>query len=94
MIPAERALVDGTLRRWESEVAPAFGSLRAQVVHGDLSLDNTLFGADGSVSGVIDFGDMTHTALLCDLGVALVSAMAGRADPLRAGRSWSTATSR
>jgi len=80
----ERALVDDVLRRWEREVAPGFASLRAQVIHGDLSLDNTLFD-DGGVSGVIDFGDMTHTALLCDLGVALVSAMAGRDDPLRAG---------
>ena len=81
----ERALVEETLARWEQEVAPVFGSLRAQVVHGDLSLDNALFGPDGWVSGVIDFGDTMHTALLCDLGVALVSAMAGRDDPLRAG---------
>ena len=29
---------------------------------------------------------MSHTALLCDLGVGLVSTMAGRADALRAGR--------
>ena len=84
--PAERALVEETLARWEADVAPGFGSLRAQIVHGDLSLDNALFGGDGAVSGVIDFGDMMHTALLCDLGVALVSAMAGRDDPLRSGR--------
>ena len=81
----ERDLVQRTLARWEAEVAPRFGSLRAQVVHGDLSLDNTLFAPDGTVSGVIDFGDMSHTALLCDLGVGLVSTMAGRADALRAG---------
>jgi 4-aminobutyrate aminotransferase-like enzyme/Ser/Thr protein kinase RdoA (MazF antagonist) len=82
---AERDLVTGMLARWEADVAPRFGRLRAQVVHGDLSLDNTLFAPDGTVSGVIDFGDMSHTALLCDLGVGLVSTMSGRADALRAG---------
>lgn len=81
----ERTLVDDVLSRWERDIDPTFGVLRAQVIHGDLSLDNALFDQDGGVSGVIDFGDMTHTALLCDLAVALVSAMAGRDDPLRAG---------
>ncbi|MFN8222225.1 MAG: aminotransferase class III-fold pyridoxal phosphate-dependent enzyme [Gaiellales bacterium] len=81
----DRALAGEVLARWEQGVAPGFAALRAQVVHGDLSLDNALFGPDGSVSGVIDFGDTVHTALLCDLAVALVSTMGGRADPLRAG---------
>ncbi len=81
----ELELVTQTLDRWESAVEPRFSLLRAQIVHGDLSLDNALFAPDGTVSGVIDFGDMSHTALLCDLAVGLVSTMAGRVDALRAG---------
>lgn len=83
--PDDRELADGVLTRWERDVAACFSTLRAQVVHGDLSLDNALFGDGAQVSGVIDFGDTVHTAVLCDLAVALVSTMAGRDDPLRAG---------
>lgn len=82
--PETLALVTHVLDLWEADVAPRFGALRAQVVHGDLSLDNALFGPDGQVSGIIDFGDMSHTALLCDLSATLVSVMAGRDDPLAA----------
>ena len=38
----------------------------------------------GAVSGIIDFGDMTHTALVCDLAVAMAEVLNGRADALRA----------
>ena len=42
-------------------VAPALPGLRAQVIHADMSLDNVLYGDGLRVSGIVDFGDMTHS---------------------------------
>ncbi|MFC6160065.1 aminotransferase class III-fold pyridoxal phosphate-dependent enzyme [Kribbella jiaozuonensis] len=46
--------------------------LPASVLHGDLTLSNVLIG-DGRITGVIDFGDMHHTARVCDLAISLTS---------------------
>jgi len=62
-----RALVERALDRFDADVAPVFDRLRAQVIHGDMTNQNVLLDEQGSVTGVIDFGDMSHTALVCDL---------------------------
>jgi 4-aminobutyrate aminotransferase-like enzyme/Ser/Thr protein kinase RdoA (MazF antagonist) len=79
-----RAVVERVLDRFEERVAPVFDHLRAQVIHGDMTLDNVLLDERGRVTGVIDFGDMSHTALVCDLTSALDSLLVGRADPYEA----------
>ena len=66
--------VDG----FEQRVAPRWERLRAQVVHGDLNLDNVLLDEDGRIAGIVDFGDCTHTAAAADIAVALASLMRGR----------------
>jgi 4-aminobutyrate aminotransferase-like enzyme/Ser/Thr protein kinase RdoA (MazF antagonist) len=76
--PAHRALLEGVLDRFETDVVPRWPSLRSQVIHGDVTLDNALVDARGRISGIIDFGDMSHTALVCDLSSALESLLAGR----------------
>ena len=77
--PAHRALLEGVLDRFETDVVPRWPSLRSQVIHGDVTLDNALVDARGRISGIIDFGDMSHTALVCDLSSALESLLMGRA---------------
>jgi hypothetical protein len=52
--------------------------LRAQVIHGDLTADNVLADDDGMITGIVDFGDMTHTALVADLASVLDSLAGGR----------------
>ena len=80
MIPdaGRRALVESVLDRYEERVAPRWPLLPAQVVHGDFSLDNALLDERGSVSGILDFGDIVHSAAVGDLAVALASLMRGR----------------
>ncbi|MDP9301624.1 MAG: phosphotransferase [Actinomycetota bacterium] len=80
--PERRDLADHWLSRFEEEVLPGWiGTLRTQVIHNDLTLDNVLFAEDGSVSGVVDFGDAVQTALVCDLAMLLASLIGDRADP-------------
>jgi 4-aminobutyrate aminotransferase-like enzyme/Ser/Thr protein kinase RdoA (MazF antagonist) len=75
----QRSLVEGVLDRYDVRVAPAWGSLRAQVVHGDLTLDNVLVDGRGRIAGIVDFGDAAHTAHVADLAVGLTSLLRGRA---------------
>ena len=75
--PEHRALVDATLARFADEVLPRWPELRSQVIHGDVTLDNALIDERGRISGVIDWGDMSHTALACDLSSALESLLHG-----------------
>lgn len=78
--PQHRAVVEAVLDRFEEHVSPVFGSLRAQVIHNDLTPDNCLFDADQRVSGIIDFGDMAHSALVCDFVSTVEPVMGERPD--------------
>jgi 4-aminobutyrate aminotransferase-like enzyme len=82
--PPRRAQVERVLDRFEARIAPALPRLRAQVIHGDMSLDNVLFSDDLRVSGIVDFGDMTHAPLICDLAIAIADVLHGRADAIAA----------
>ncbi len=81
---ARKAQVERVLDRFEARAVPVLPSLRAQVIHADLSLDNVLLGEDLQVSGIIDFGDMTHAALVCDLAVSIADVLHGREDAVAA----------
>jgi len=81
---ARRAQVARVLDRFEARVAPALPGLRAQVIHADMSLDNVLFDGDTRISGIVDFGDMTHAPLVCDLAVAIADVLHGRDDAIEA----------
>jgi 4-aminobutyrate aminotransferase-like enzyme/Ser/Thr protein kinase RdoA (MazF antagonist) len=54
--------------------AEATGALPAGLNHADVTLTNILVGP-GGVTGLIDFGDMHHTAHVCDLAVALTAVL-------------------
>jgi 4-aminobutyrate aminotransferase-like enzyme/Ser/Thr protein kinase RdoA (MazF antagonist) len=65
--PDRRRIVERVLDRFEEHVQPVFGSLRAQVIHNDVTLDNTVLDRRQRIVGVLDLGDMAHTATICDL---------------------------
>jgi 4-aminobutyrate aminotransferase-like enzyme/Ser/Thr protein kinase RdoA (MazF antagonist) len=73
-----RGLVEAVLDRFDARVTPVWNRLPAQVVHGDFTLDNVLMDDRGLVTGIIDFGDMGHTAAVADLAIGLVSLIRGR----------------
>ncbi len=73
-----RAAVTTVLDRFDAAVAPRWGLLRTQVVHSDLTADNVLADEDGLITGIVDFGDMTYTALAVDIASVLDSLGGGR----------------
>jgi 4-aminobutyrate aminotransferase-like enzyme len=76
--PDHRASVVRVLDRFEDVVVPAWAGLRSQVVHGDLTTDNALVDDDGLITGIVDFGDMSFSALAIDLASILDSLVAER----------------
>jgi 4-aminobutyrate aminotransferase-like enzyme/Ser/Thr protein kinase RdoA (MazF antagonist) len=83
-----RRLAGLALARFEASVLPRLPTLRAQVIHNDLSRDNTLLDPGGRrVVGVIDFGDLVHAPLVADLAVTLSEVLLDAPDPLGAARA-------
>jgi len=70
--PDKHSLAADTEDNFDEKVLPILRGLRAQVIHNDLNPDNTLVDTsdNGRASGVIDFGDLVHAALINDLAVA------------------------
>ena len=77
---SRRALLHRVTARFTERVVPAFPRLRSQVIHNDVTLDNLLLDEAGGVTGIIDFGDMAHTALVLDVPATLQSLFRRRDD--------------
>lgn len=57
--------------------------LRHSVIYGDANDYNVLVDAGGRhVAGLLDFGDMVHSATVADLAIALAYVMLGEQDPI------------
>lgn len=69
---AFRSRAIGLLERLVPEVDTRFPTLRQQVVHNDLNARNILLDPhdESRIIGIIDFGDLTRTALIADVAVA------------------------
>ena len=78
--PERRELLGGVLERFNRRVVPALPTLRSQLIHNDVTLDNLLLDDDQRVTGIIDFGDMAHTALILDVPATLQSLVRDRTD--------------
>jgi 4-aminobutyrate aminotransferase-like enzyme/Ser/Thr protein kinase RdoA (MazF antagonist) len=76
----QRRMVQRFQAEWQRVRWP---ELRTGVIHGDLNDHNVLV-RNGLVSGIIDFGDMVQSAVVCDLAIAVAYAMLGEREPLTA----------
>jgi 4-aminobutyrate aminotransferase-like enzyme len=73
-----RELVATALDRYQLVVEPVRPTLRSQVIHTDLCASNVLVDAAGHITGVIDFGDASWSALVVDLAAVLETVVEGR----------------
>ena len=89
--PARRELVTARLDRAEEEVLPRLRETRAQVIHNDANDHNVLVDTSGTaLTGILDFGDMVHTHLVCEPAVAMAYLMMNDSDPISAARRFLT----
>ncbi|MBS0366506.1 MAG: aminotransferase class III-fold pyridoxal phosphate-dependent enzyme [Proteobacteria bacterium] len=81
LLPQElRAIVTRFRTHWE---ALDWSHLRHGVIHGDAN-DYNVLTRHGRVTGLIDFGDMVHTALVCEPAIGAAYTMLDKPDPLHA----------
>ncbi|CAN5421269.1 phosphotransferase [soil metagenome] len=83
---ARRALVARALEEAAGLALPVLPSLRAQVTHNDLNPSNVVVaGSDADcIAGVLDFGDMVHGPLVCDVSVGAAYRFSPGEHPLAA----------
>ena len=81
--PDRRKILLDEIDRFDELAGPVLSALRAQVVHNDFNSDNILVGPDRvSVSGILDFGDATYTALVNDVAVMAAYQLSDGPDPV------------
>lgn len=70
-LPADlgRDLLTDLVDQFRERTEPRLRTLRTQLVHNDFNVDNILIG-HGETTGILDFGDMTVTALANDVAIA------------------------
>lgn len=91
LLPAEQqAVVQQFMAVWADV---DWRRLRAGVIHGDGNDYNVLV-REGRVVGFLDFGDMVHSAVVCDLAIAIAYAMLDKPEPLYAASEIISAYSR
>ena len=72
---ARRAEIESAAARAWQLLAPLVPDLPVQVVHLDLTDDNSVLGTDGLVDGLIDFSDLTRTWTVSELAIAISSVL-------------------
>jgi 4-aminobutyrate aminotransferase-like enzyme/Ser/Thr protein kinase RdoA (MazF antagonist) len=84
--PERREILSYFLKVIGEEVEPRLAALPRGVIHNDANDYNLLVNA-GELSGILDFGDMIESALVCELANACAYAMFEKKDPWRAARA-------
>ena len=83
LLAKDEGVVGEQLSRLAAVLPPRLAAQRKQLVHNDFSPDNTLISADASrVCGIIDFGDVTVTALVNDVAIAVANLLGDEGDLL------------
>ncbi len=77
---ARRALIEPLFEAWDRV---PWDSLPASIIYGDANDYNVLV-TGARVTTLLDFGDMVHTATVCDLAIALAYVMLSKPDPIAA----------
>jgi Ser/Thr protein kinase RdoA (MazF antagonist) len=83
---ASRRLAEEALNRFDARAATVLPSLRAQVIHSDANSWNVVVDPTDAerIAGIIDFGDIVHSALINDIGIALATTIVDLEAPIEA----------
>jgi 4-aminobutyrate aminotransferase-like enzyme/Ser/Thr protein kinase RdoA (MazF antagonist) len=77
-----RTIVEGFFAEWEQI---NWSDLRFSIIHNDANDYNILISPHNQrIAAILDYGDVVHTATVCDLAIALAYVMLDKPDPLGA----------
>lgn len=79
-----RQLASYFLDRFEQVVLPEIPKLRSQIIHNDFAPNNLVVAEDNpaAIVGILDFGDMIHSALIMDLATPIAHLFRAQEDHL------------
>ncbi len=72
----DRPLAEDILKHHARVTEPAMRLMRSQIIHGDVHPYNSLIDGEGRITGIIDFGDIVHAALVLDVANAAADFLA------------------
>lgn len=80
---ADMGRYESRLRQAYTDILPALLRQRTHLIYNDAHLGNLLRLSDdaGDVSGLIDFGDMVHAPIICDVAILALGFAENAADP-------------
>lgn len=75
--PAHRQLAEEIFHDYQQQVVPLLDEIPRQVIHGDFSPFNVVADPDRPefITGVLDFGDISRTAVIFDVVVGMANAL-------------------
>jgi 4-aminobutyrate aminotransferase-like enzyme/Ser/Thr protein kinase RdoA (MazF antagonist) len=84
--PGQRRKIEAVIDHFADHILPLLGDLRWQIIHNDANSSNVLVAEDDPerIAGIIDYGDMVHAPLICEVAIAAAGIFHHSDDPVSA----------
>ena len=81
-LQSRKEIVDHFINQYEDNILPIASQLRKAIIHNDGNDHNVLVNEHGKTCGIIDFGDMIYTYIVCEPAVCMAYVALGKEKPL------------
>ena len=78
----DQLIIQHFLQEYEKNIVPISHDLKRAVIHNDGNDHNVIINKNNRAHGVIDFGDMVHTYIICESAVCLAYLVINNPDPI------------
>ena len=78
----DQLIIQHFLQEYEKNIVPISHELNRAVIHNDGNDHNVIVNKDNRALGIIDFGDMVHTYIICESAVCLAYLVINNPDPI------------
>ncbi len=78
----DQLIIQHFLQEYEKNIVPISHELNRAVIHNDGNDHNVIINKNNRAHGIIDFGDMVHTYIICESAVCLAYLVINNPDPI------------
>ena len=78
----DQLIIQHFLQEYEKNIVPISHELNRAVIHNDGNDHNVIVNKDNRAHGIIDFGDMVHTYIICEPAICLAYLVINNPDPI------------